>query len=234
MIAFDHTTLYSILFRILLSVIIGGIIGLERGRKAQSAGFRTYILVCLGSAMVMMTNEYVISQYGTGDPTRMGAQVISGIGFLGAGTILVTKNNRVKGLTTAAGIWTSATIGLAIGIRFYSGAIACALALITIMTIFQPLKSYIQRRSRKVEVYVVLTSLEAFNRILIYLSSHQIKVNAIQNGLIDIDTLYQANHDQGELGCYFSLTLTETFNHLKFIEEIHQQPGVKYIEEIKE
>ncbi|MBP2621216.1 MgtC/SapB family protein [Streptococcus panodentis] len=222
------------MFRILLSVIIGGIIGLERGRKAQSAGFRTYILVCLGSAMVMMTNEFVSEIYHTGDPTRMGAQVISGIGFLGAGTILVTKNNRVKGLTTAAGIWTSAAIGLAIGIGFYSGAIACAVALLLIMTIFQPLKSYIQKRSRKVDVYLVLTSLEAFNRLLIYLSNHQIKVNNIQNGLIDTDTLYHANNEKGEIGCYFSLTLNDTFDHLKFIEDIHQQPGVKYIEEIKE
>ncbi|KXT84696.1 Mg(2+) transport ATPase protein C [Streptococcus sp. DD11] len=164
----------------------------------------------------------------------MGAQVISGIGFLGAGTILVTKNNRVKGLTTAAGIWTSAAIGLAIGIGFYSGAIACAVALLLIMTIFQPLKSYIQKRSRKVDVYLVLTSLEAFNRLLIYLSNHQIKVNNIQNGLIDTDTLYHANNEKGEIGCYFSLTLNDTFDHLKFIEDIHQQPGVKYIEEIKE
>lgn len=94
----------TILVRILLAVLIGGLIGMERGMKNHTAGLRTYILVCLGSTMVMMTNQYVTENIGGGDPTRLGAQVISGIGFLGAGTILVTNRNRVKGLTTAVGL----------------------------------------------------------------------------------------------------------------------------------
>ncbi|CAI3488744.1 MgtC/SapB family protein [Enterococcus cecorum] len=223
----------TILVRVLLSIVVGGVIGLERGKKSQAAGFRTYMLVCLGSAMVMMTNQFISIQFNTGDPSRMGAQVISGIGFLGAGTILVTKNNRIKGLTTAAGIWASATIGLAIGIGFYLGAIIGAIFILIIMTVLQPLKSYIQKRSRNLSFYVVFTSLESFNRLLIYFSSIGIKVNDIQNGLIDIDTLYQANHENGEMGCYFTIKLSENFDHIKFIEEVHQQPGVKYVEEIK-
>ena len=112
----------SIVIRILFSLVIGGILGLERGLKNRPAGLRTYILVCMGSCIVMMTNQYVYQVYGTGDPVRMAAQVISGIGFLGAGTIIVTRRNQIKGLTTAAGLWASACIGLSIGIGLYEVA----------------------------------------------------------------------------------------------------------------
>mgnify|MGYP001027887749 CR=1 FL=1 len=113
----------------MLTLTIGGMIGLERGSKNQSAGFRTYMLVCLGAASVMMTNQYICDHFESGDPSRLGAQVISGIGFLGAGTIIVTKRNQVRGLTTAAGLWSSACLGLAVGIGFYEGAVAAKITL---------------------------------------------------------------------------------------------------------
>ena len=117
-------TWMSILVRTVLSMIFGGLLGLERGRKHHPAGFRTYMLVCFGATLVMMTNQYTLRYFHTtGDPVRMGAQVISGIGFLCAGSIMVTGRHQVKGLTTAAGLWASACIGLAIGCGFYSGAI---------------------------------------------------------------------------------------------------------------
>lgn len=115
--------LVSVPVRIALSLLVGGLLGIERGRKNRPAGFRTYMLVCLGSTLVMMTNQYVYQTFSTSDPVRLGAQVISGIGFLGAGTIIVTGRNQIKGITTAAGMWTAAACGLAIGIGFYYGAI---------------------------------------------------------------------------------------------------------------
>ena len=114
-------TLQEVVIRILAAIFIGGLIGLERGMKNRPAGLRTYMLVCVGSCLVMMTNQYVFQSSGSGDPMRLGAQVISGIGFLGAGTIVVTRHNQIKGLTTAAGLWVSAGLGLALGIGFYSG-----------------------------------------------------------------------------------------------------------------
>src|SRR5690554_4598709 len=104
-------------------MVAGGILGLDREFKNRPAGLRTFMLVCIASTLVMITNQYVLEVYShlNIDPTRMGAQVISGIGFLGVGTIIVTRRNHVKGLTTAAGLWASACIGLAIGIGFYSG-----------------------------------------------------------------------------------------------------------------
>lgn len=115
----------TVLIRLVLATLLGGVIGMERERKSRPAGFRTHILVCLGSTLVMMISEMLFLQYegrATVDPTRLGAQVISGIGFLGAGTI-IRQGASVKGLTTAATLWATSCIGLSIGAGFYSGAV---------------------------------------------------------------------------------------------------------------
>ena len=102
-----EVTYLAVAVRIFAAVLLGGILGLERGMKHRPAGLRTYMLVCVGSCLIMLTNQYIHQVYGSGDPVRMGAQVVSGIGFLGAGTIVVTRRNQIKGLTTAAGLWSS-------------------------------------------------------------------------------------------------------------------------------
>ena len=112
-----EVTYLAVALRIFAAVIIGGILGLERGMKNRPAGLRTYMLVCVGACVVMLTNQYIYQVFGSGDPVRMGAQVVSGIGFLGAGTIIVTRRNQIKGLTTAAGLW-SAAVRLDYGGRF--------------------------------------------------------------------------------------------------------------------
>ena len=109
----------TVLIRTLMALICAGMIGSERNLRGAAAGMRTHILVCLGAMLAMTTGQFAFLHYGTVDPTRIGAQVVSGIGFLGAGSIIVTRGNRVHGLTTAAGLWASACIGLAIGIGFY-------------------------------------------------------------------------------------------------------------------
>ena len=108
-------TFWSILLRMMLAMTLSGILGYEREKRHRPAGFRTYLVVCLGSTLAMMVGLYVAQYTGSGDASRIAAQVISGIGFLGAGTILVTRQNQVKGLTTAAGLWSMACLGLAIG-----------------------------------------------------------------------------------------------------------------------
>ncbi|MBQ2984986.1 MAG: MgtC/SapB family protein, partial [Clostridia bacterium] len=123
MLPIRELTLSSMAVRILLAIVLGGVIGLERGMKNRAAGLRTYMLVCMGACIVMITNLYIYQAYDTGDPVRMGAQVVSGIGFLGAGSIIVTARNQIKGLTTAAGLWASACVGLAVGIGLYEAAL---------------------------------------------------------------------------------------------------------------
>ena len=138
----------EIVIRIVLSLVAGSLIGMERGGKSQPAGIRTHSVVCVAACLIMMTNEFVSYKFGTGDPTRLGAQVVSGVGFLGAGTILIKENKKITGLTTAAGIWGAAGIGLAIGVGFYQGAILTAISIWGIISMFQQLKIYLQKRSK--------------------------------------------------------------------------------------
>ncbi len=158
-------TFLDMILRISTAAICGGLIGIERGRKHRPAGFRTYMIVCMGAALTMVLSAYlsvmlssVWSVEATGavntDVSRFGAQVINGIGFLGAGTIIVTGRQQIKGMTTAAGLWASACMGLAIGAGFYSAAlIACTLIIITIV-VFSKVEHFILVHSRNMNIYI--------------------------------------------------------------------------------
>ena len=134
--------IWSIAFRIILAALIGGCIGSERGRHGRAAGLRTHILVCLGATLTSMVGLYTAFELGfNNDPMRVGAQVISGIGFLGVGTILTRNKSHVTGLTTAAGLWTTASIGLAIGIGFYWAVIVAFVVVLVTMSILTKLEA---------------------------------------------------------------------------------------------
>ena len=130
-------SILSVAVRMCLAVICGGIIGMEREYKRRPAGFRTHILICLGAAMTTMTSQflYLYMHYFT-DMARLGAQVVAGMGFIGAGTIIVTRRQRVKGLTTAAGLWTAAIVGLSLGGGFYEGGIFATILILLAEMIF--------------------------------------------------------------------------------------------------
>lgn len=149
-------TILSVPLRIITAIIISGIIGMERGLKNRAAGFRTYILVCVGSCIIMMMNQYIFQMLCIGDPTRMAAQVVSGIGFLGAGSIIVTSHNQIKGLTTAAGLWASACIGLAIGFGLYEIALFGGIAIFLVLTALHYWESRLRRNAKVVTVYLEL------------------------------------------------------------------------------
>ena len=139
-------TFGSVLLRMLLACLAGAVIGSERSYKNRPAGFRTHILVCIGAATASMTGIYLYLNRGLPtDISRLGAQVVSGLGFIGAGTIIVTRNRTVKGLTTAAGLWASGVIGLAIGAGFYEGGIFAMVLVILTETLFAYLNTRIMR-----------------------------------------------------------------------------------------
>lgn len=144
--------------RLVLSLVLGGIIGLERETTNKPAGFRTHILVCMGSAVIMLTSIFIFSQFQgktNVDPTRIPAQVVSGIGFLGAGTI-IREGASVKGLTTAASLWAVSAIGLAIGAGFYYGAtLATFMMLLTLVT-FNKLDQLILKKRFLQMLFVVI------------------------------------------------------------------------------
>ena len=136
--------LLTLIIRTLMAIICAGVIGFERDAHGSAAGLRTHILVCLGAMIAMSTGVFAATHF-SGDASRIGAQVVSGIGFLGAGTIMVNRGH-IKGLTTAAGLWTSACIGLAIGTGFYEAAIVGSIAVLIVERWLKRLKKRIMRK----------------------------------------------------------------------------------------
>jgi len=157
--------IYSTVFRISLAVILGGIIGLERGHHGRAAGLRTHILVCLGAAMSAIIGVYSVKVLELGgDPMRIAAQVVSGIGFLGVGTIMIRNGEHVTGLTTAAGLWATAAIGLALGIGFYIAALLAFIFVIITMVIFVKLEISVKNKSFYI-CYLEITDIRSVNEI---------------------------------------------------------------------
>jgi len=160
----------EILARLALAALLGAVIGLERERKDWVAGLRTHMMVCLGSALIMIVSAYsfsdVLGEHVTLDPSRIAAQVISGIGFLGAGTILFLRQGIIRGLTTASGLWTVAAIGLATGGGMYFAASVTTALAIVILWMIQPLEKRIAGRFRRWEMQVTVTDRTAIAAII--------------------------------------------------------------------
>ena len=147
-------TLYNIILRMIVAMALGSLIGIDRGAKKRGGGARTDAAVCLGAAMVMMTAQYMDFAFpGRTDISRMAAQVVSGVGFLGAGSILVS-GRQVKGLTSAASIWISACVGLAAGIGFVDGAVLVTLILLVGLHIIPLIEERVYQYSRYVRLYI--------------------------------------------------------------------------------
>ena len=222
---FNWQELVNVVIKITLALICGGVLGVERGRKKRPAGFRTYMLVCLGATLVMMTNEHLFKMTGTGDMARLGAQVISGIGFLGAGTIMTTGHNRVKGLTTAAGLWASACIGLAIGSGYYEGAVFGTLAIIIIMVVFHRVDRRFARSTKMLILYIEFANMSAIRRLTSFLREHNIKVE-------DVEIESANNTVDGKVAAVVNLGLPIKENHEDVIEKICAVEGIIFAEEI--
>ena len=163
--------LWTVMLRIGLALLIGGVIGMERGKQGRAAGMRTHILVCLGATLTSMTGAYAFSIFEVGDPLRVAAQVISGIGFLGVGTILVKGRFQITGLTTAAGLWAAATIGIALGIEYYVGAIVMFLATVLTMTFLHRFESRLTHKNTRFGIYAEIKSTADIRKIIDYLNS---------------------------------------------------------------
>lgn len=215
----------SITIRVIMSLILGGILGIERERKNRPAGFRTYMLVCLGSTIVMMTNQYMYQITQSGDLGRLGAQVISGIGFLGAGTIIINgKRTQVTGLTTAAGLWTAACIGLAIGIGFYEAAFISSIAVLLIMTLLQKIDTKIIMSNRIITIYAEFENVESLTSFVMSIKSYQIQILDIQ--------VCKNKFENSSSAVILTLENNKRQLHSKIIEILAEFPGIKYIEEL--
>lgn len=221
----------SIMFKIVLAIILGGMVGIERGRKHRPAGMRTYILVCLGATLVMMTNQYVYVTYHVSDPVRLGAQVISGIGFLGAGTIVLTGKSQIKGLTTAASLWTAACGGLAIGIGFYEGAVLGGLAIVFTVSGLQKFDNWMHKNSKYIDLYIEYNEgKNAFSEFLQYAKENQFDVRDIQ---VSRDEYYHKEKGKQRIVSYILTVQSKVKrSHAEMIDVLMQARGIQYIEEL--
>jgi len=220
----DELNEISIVLRLLLAAVFSGVLGLERTRKRRAAGFRTYILVCLGAAVVMMTGEYLIQRFpGDTDPARIAAQVISGIGFLGAGTIIMTGVQQVRGLTTAAGLWASACMGIAIGAGFYFGSVVMFAAMLIVMSAFDYVQARMASRSKRIQLYTVLEGLDNIADFMALASQKGFRIHDFQT----------SKPDAGPgIGVVFMLSFPKRVSHGEIIGMIKDCKGLKFVEEI--
>lgn len=173
-------TLPAILLRTFLAMLLSGILGYEREKRHRPAGFRTYLVVCLGSTLAMMVGIYLSATFSSADAGRIPAQAISGIGFLGAGTILVTRQNQVKGLTTAAGLWSVACIGLALGAGFYTGALVIFAAIWISLKMLRVVNRRLNRTSRLVNLHVEFARIADMSRFISFAKSQRCTVEHLE------------------------------------------------------
>ena len=222
---FRPVTLAAVACRILTALLISGILGMERGMKNRPAGLRTYMLVCMGSCLIMLTNQYIYQLTAAGDPMRLGAQVVSGIGFLGAGTIVTTRRSHIRGLTTAAGLWTAAGVGLALGIGFYEAALIAGLSIFLIMTLLHQLDTRMHRNTRILEIYVELSPPLSLGAFIHSIREQGLEITDIQH---DKDCVLES----GQRAFIATLRSPKRRNHVLLIEEIRKIEGISYLEEL--
>ncbi len=213
--------LNTTVLRLFMAMIFGAVIGFERTRKLRAAGFKTYSLVCVGSAAVMMTGMYIYQNFNISDPTRMAAQVISGIGFLGAGTIMVTGFHSIKGLTTAAGLWVDACMGLVIGIGYYEAAVTMFIIILFIMVVGEKVQNIYLSKSKRLRIYILLDKEDGFYKFIMFLREHGIDI-------LEFDIIET-------IGNYTSILFVLKFptkeKHSDILETIKASNFVAYVDE---
>lgn len=215
----------SSLIRLCLSIVAGGILGHERGKKRRAAGFRTHILVCMSACLIMTTNIQLTTAFDMGDPTRMPAQVISGIGFLGAGCILVTDKNRIKGLTTAAGLWAAACLGLCIGAGYYGIAIFSCGAIYLILTMFRMMDKLLGRKVKYILLFIEFESVNAMAEFITAAGEEGMKAS-------DLDMISAHNSQSAEIAVVLALQLKKAMARDEILSRCLKMKGVLKIEEL--
>ena len=225
----------AVVIRLTLALLLGGLLGLERIRKRRPAGIRTYMLVCIGAALTMILAQYqaqmLLTDWSnaastiTPDISRLSAQVINGIGFLGAGTVLVTGKQEVKGLTTAAGLWASACMGIAIGAGFYECVLLAFFLIFLSSRVFPYIESAIVENARNINIYIEFDSMDNVSQILSCIKA--------------VDThIYEVEIDRGRQEQYIhpnatvTLRLNKRKTHAKLMLALSELECIHAVEEI--
>ena len=229
--------MFSMMVRVVLAMVVGGIVGFEREKKGRPAGFRTYMLVAVGATLTvilsqyldyMLNNRWVLASGTIGiktDLSRFGAQVINGVGFLGAGTIIVTGKQEVKGLTTAAGLWASACMGIAIGAGFYECMVMGTLLIVISMKLLPFIENIVMRRARNMSIYVGMDSMENLGSVVSYLKNAGIR-------LFDVEIDKSKNEHLKQVNALLSIRLPNQIQHTQVLAKLATMDGIIAIEEV--
>lgn len=221
----DVTTA-SITIRMLLAVLCGGIIGLERTYKRRPAGFRTHILICLGAAITTLTSQYLyLNLHLYTDMARLGAQVVAGIGFIGAGTIVVTRQHRVKGLTTAAGLWAAAIIGLAIGGGFYEGALLATALVFFAESVLSRLEYRMLDHVPEINLYMEYADKTTLEGVLQLFRENRVTLQ-------DMEITRSSGSEQHNACAIFSLRFSKSVSVDELLARVSQMNGVVTVQEL--
>ena len=215
---------FSILIRLLLAWVIGFAIGINREWNNRSAGIRTHVLVCIGAALVMMTGQFIFLQFpdANGDVARLGAQVISGIGFLGAGTIIVTQRRHIRGLTTAAGLWACACTGLAIGIGFIEGTIIACILIIVTLSLMSVVEKKMRRDERHFDLYVEFKPDQNTRALMRFFLKHRITFK-------EFNLMPGISPEEGT-ALTVNISLERGFSREQFLSELKQIDEIDFFE----
>ena len=222
-------TMPALVIKILLAVFFGGLIGLERGHKHRAAGSRTYMIVCLGAALTMIMRnlweEIARMLDKQVDVSRYSAKVVSGIGFLGAGTIIVTGRQEIKGLTTAAGLWASACMGLAIGSGYYECAILGFLLILLTTVVLEKISSWVISNARNMDLYVEFEKIENLGEIINTFKELNIQI-------FDVDIQREKQSNGVTIGAVISSRLPKKETHSNVMSKISKFDFVTVVDEI--
>lgn len=221
-----ESTMLALTLRLVAAFICGAVIGAEREIKRRPAGFRTHILICLGAAVTTLTSQYLLLGLGLmTDVGRLGAQVIAGIGFIGAGTIIVTRRQRVKGLTTAAGLWAAAIIGLALGGGFYEGGIFATILILLAELLFSKLEYRMLENAPEINLYMEYTDKACLENILKLFRELNLKI-------LNLEITRPTGSEHHNACAIFSLRLNKRCRVEKLLADIHATQGVLSVEEL--
>lgn len=215
-------TVLSVFVKMFIAVLCGGAIGIEREHKRRTAGFRTHILICIGACMTTLISHYLFAYLHLyTDVARLGAGVVAGIGFIGAGTIIVTKRRQVKGLTTAAGLWTCAIIGLAIGAGYFEAGVLTTVVILLAEIFFSRFEYWVLENARNINIYVEYTDNDNLDNVIRVLKGYRVVI-------LDLEIT-----KSGSNSCaIFQLQLPKKLSHDKLMTVVSTSEGILSVEEL--
>lgn len=220
-------TVLALTLRLLAAFVCGAAIGAEREIKRRPAGFRTHILICLGAAVTTLTSQYLLLGLGLmTDVGRLGAQVIAGIGFIGAGTIIVTGRRQVKGLTTAAGLWASAIVGLACGAGFIECALFATAMILFAEIVLIKFEYKFAKSGSLCTLYIEYAEAATINEVLELLSTRSLKVSSLEVSRTE------SENDRHRYYALLSVYTTPKLTGTEIVTAVTRLPDVFAVEEM--